>query len=290
VRGTPIALVTRKHWPLWQAAAPQPAMELPLSHAAEAMRAYLRAHGASFFDEIASGTGLLTAQAEDGLNELVAAGLVGADSYGGLRALLLPLARKRRLAARGRRLALHGLAEAGRWSLARGTAAAAAPDVEHIALTLLRRYGVVFRRLLTREPEWLPPWYQLLRVYRRLEAQGHIRGGRFVAGITGEQYALPEAVAALRAARARAPEERLVSLSAADPLNLTGILAPGVRVPALVGNRILLRDGIPVALHVGGHTELLAVLEPAAEWAARNALLRRQMPRPAGSGSRPALM
>jgi ATP-dependent Lhr-like helicase len=293
VRATPIALLSRRNWPRWRAAAPRPAESLPLSHPALAMLAYLRGHGASFFDEIASGSSLLTAQAEDGLAELVGSGLVAADSFSGLRALLLPLARKRRLAARGRRLALHGLAEAGRWSLIRddGARSEAAPDpaldIEHIALTLLRRYGVIFRRLLTREVDWLPPWYELLRAYRRLEAQGRIRGGRFVAGITGEQFALPEAVATLRATRARRQEDRLVSLSAADPLNLTGILSPGARVPALAGNRVLLRDGVPVALHVAGRTELLATMTPAAEWAARNALLRGRMPQ-AARGTRGA--
>ena len=115
---------------------------------------------------------------------------------------------------------------------------------------LLRRYGVVFRRLLTREPHWLPPWHVLLRVYRRLEAQGQIRGGRFVAGISGEQYALPDAVAALRAVR-KQPQRRRAGLvcSAADPLNLLGIVTPGARLAALAGNRFLLRDGVPVAIH-----------------------------------------
>jgi len=104
---------------------------------------------------------------------------------------------------------------------------------EQIAMLLLRRYGVVFRRLLSREPAWLPPWFQLLRAYRRLEAQGHIRGGRFVAGVSGEQYALADAVGALRAVRKRALDGAYVSLSAADPLNLVGIVTPGARVAAL---------------------------------------------------------
>jgi ATP-dependent Lhr-like helicase len=112
---------------------------------------------------------------------------------------------------------------------------------------------------------------------RRLEAQGHIRGGRFVAGLPGEQYALPDAVVSLRAIRKRAPDERLVSLSAADPLNLVGTLLPGPRVPALAGNRILLRDGVPVAVHVAGETQVLASFTPEDEWEARNILLRNRM-------------
>jgi ATP-dependent Lhr-like helicase len=241
------------------------------------MAEYLRLHGASFFDDIASATGLLRSQAESALGELVAAGLVNADSFSGLRALLMPSERKRRLATRRRRVALFGLEDAGRWSLIRRPESEPdANDIENAAEALLRRYGVVFRRLLAREADWLPPWHSLLRVYRRLEAQGHIRGGRFVAGVSGEQYALPEAVGALRAVRRRPHSEQLVSLSAADPLNLLGVLTPGPRVAALAGNRVLLRDGVPVAAHAGGQTDFLVALDPAAEWAARNALLQRR--------------
>jgi ATP-dependent Lhr-like helicase len=139
---------------------------------------------------------------------------------------------------------------------------------------LLRRYGVVFRRLLTREAAWMPPWHQLLRALRRLEAQGKIRGGRFVAGVTGEQYALPEAVGALRAIRRVQQEQRWVSLSAADPLNLAGIVTPGARVPALAGNRLLLVDGVPVATWSAGEIQWLREFAPAEQWRARNALLR----------------
>jgi ATP-dependent Lhr-like helicase len=145
---------------------------------------------------------------------------------------------------------------------------------EYIARVLLRRYGVVFRKLLTREPDWLPPWYELLRVYRRLEARGEIRGGRFVAGFSGEQYALAEAVPMLRAVRRKPKVEQLVSISAADPLNLVGIVTPGARVPALSGNRVLYRDGVPVAAHIGGKTEFFQEIAEADAWAARNALIR----------------
>ena len=139
------------------------------------------------------------------------------------------------------------------------------------------RYGVVFRRVLEREAQWLPPWHALLRVYRRLEAQGTIRGGRFVAGMSGEQYALPEAVTALRAVRRREQTGDLIGLSAADPLNLTGIVTPGPRVPALAGNRVLFRDGVPVAIHAGGQSDFLVAMEPASEWEARQALLRKRL-------------
>ena len=150
--------------------------------------------------------------------------------------------------------------------------------VEHLARTLLRRYGVVFWRLLEREAAWLPPWRDLLRVYRTLERRGEIRGGRFVAGFSGEQYALPAAVGALREIRRKAPTDALVSLSGADPLNLAGILTPGAKVAALTGNRVLYRDGLPVALLAAGEVQFLETLEPATEWQARIALLRSAMP------------
>ncbi|MGH8205672.1 MAG: Lhr family helicase, partial [Steroidobacteraceae bacterium] len=251
---------------------------------AAAMEQYLQHHGASFFDEMRQGAALLPAQAEGALAELVAAGRLSADSFGGLRALLLPLQRKRKLAARGRRTLQFGLEEAGRWSLVHRQAAGALPpaaqaeprrEVEEIAWLLLRRYGVVFRRLLTREGPWLPPWHQLLRAYRRLEAQGHIRGGRFVAGASGEQYALPDAVGALRAMRRRARAGALVTLSAADPLNLVGIITPGPRVAALAGNRLLLRDGEVVATYTGGQVQWLEPLPLPEQWQARNLLLRQ---------------
>jgi ATP-dependent Lhr-like helicase len=278
VRSTPIGLITRKQWPLLQSLTSKAGDTVELSHAAVAMQSYLQTHGASFFDEISSGSNLLASQAEDGLAELVSAGLVTSDSFSGLRAMLIPQDKKRRMAARGRRIALFGLEDAGRWSLIRRTTSELdATAIEQVAWILLRRYGVLFRRLLEREADWLPPWHVLVRALRRLEAQGHIRGGRFVAGIPGEQYALPDAVAALRAMRKRAPSEHLISISAADPLNLVGTLLPGSRVPALTSNRILLRDGVAVATYIGGETNFLAAFTPQHEWEARNALLHKRM-------------
>jgi len=150
--------------------------------------------------------------------------------------------------------------------------------VEHVAQTLLRRYGVVFWRLLAREAAWLPPWRDLLRVYRRLEARGEIRGGRFVAGFSGEQYALPEAVGLLREQRRRPPSGAFVSLSAADPLNLGGILTPGPKVPALTGNRVLFRDGLPIAWLAGGEVRFAGAPDTATQWEARKHLLRSAAP------------
>ncbi len=224
----------------------------------------------------------MRSQAETALGELVSAGLVNADSYSGLRALLIPSDKKRQLVARRRRIALFGLEDAGRWSLIRKPVSSKretsdAEALEQVADILLRRYGVVFRRVLEREADWLPPWHALLRVFRRLEAQGKIRGGRFVAGMAGEQYALPDAVSAMRAIRRQEAKGDFVSLSAADPLNLTGILTPGARVPALTNNRVLYRDGVPVATHAAGQSDFLVPMEPGKEWEARQALLRKRM-------------
>jgi len=149
--------------------------------------------------------------------------------------------------------------------------------VDAIARALLGRWGVVFRALMVREGD-LPPWRDLLRAFRRLEARGEIRGGRFVDGFTGEQFALPEAVAALRAVRRRDPSGTLVAVSGADPLNLAGIVVPGERIAALSGNRVLYRDGIPIAVRVKRDVRFLVDLDPAAAWEARNALLQRRVP------------
>jgi ATP-dependent Lhr-like helicase len=194
------------------------------------------------------------------------------DSFGGLRTLLNPPRHHRRRRAGAR------LTAAGRWSLAKRKRANGAPRngeaerVEQIALTLLHRYGVVFMRMLEREASWLPKWRELLRVYRKLEARGDIRGGRFVSGFSGEQFALPEAVAPLRAIRRRPADDNFVSVSGADPLNLAGILTPGPKLAALAGNRVLYRDGIPIAFLEGNDTRFLELIEPEIENMARLAL------------------
>ena len=301
VRNTPITFVVRRHLRDWRALAQPDSSEEPvqLNTRTRAVADYLKSQGASFFEELLSGTGLLKSEVEEALRELVALGKVQADSFSGLRTLLLP-ADRRRSGRRRRGSALLDIEDAGRWSLlqpvvfassattdqaapslipspsgrGRGEGARTENNTERIARVLLRRYGVVFRKLLTREPDWLPPWYELLRVYRRLEARGEIRGGRFVAGFSGEQYALAEAVPMLRAVRRKPKIEQLVSISAADPLNLVGIVTPGARVPALTGNRLLYRDGVPVAVHAGGKTEFLVEVPENEAWNARNALIR----------------
>jgi ATP-dependent Lhr-like helicase len=218
-------------------------------------------------------TGLLATEAEGALGELVSLGQVTADGFTGLRALLAPDPKRPR---GGRRAAAaYSMEAAGRWSVL--PEAPEEHDVESIAWALLRRWGVVFRRVLDREGD-LPPWYSLLRVYRRLEAQGRIRGGRFVAGFAGEQYALPEAVTALRKSRRQSKTGELLSISAADPLNLVGILTPGQRITATPKNRILFRDGVPIAFREGSETHFLQ--DPSDQrWALTQALQRQSVPR-----------
>lgn len=272
VRGTPIVLLPRRHLSAWHALAsdaPQP----ELSSRAQRVFETLQAHGALFFDELQHDAHLLRSELEDALGELVAVGLVNADSFAGLRALLAPAAKRPRATRQSRGGAfIGGMADAGRWALVRkGPATTVDPTplrrsfdpeaLEHIAMVLLRRYGVVFWRLLDREADWLPPWRDLLRVYHRLEARGEIRGGRFVAGLPGEQFALPEAVGLLREVRKRPLSGEMIAVSAVDPLNQVGTLLPGDRVPAVAGNRILYRDGVPLGLLVAGKPELLAELD-----------------------------
>jgi ATP-dependent helicase Lhr and Lhr-like helicase len=284
VRTTPITLLARRHAGAWASLAPQP-NGVQLGHPAQRVLEVIRQHGASFFYELVEGSGLLRTQVEDALAELVACGLVTSDSFAGLRALLVPSSERRPFGGgrRRRRTATTGMEDAGRWAQVRRAAFEGngrADAIEHIARTLLRRYGVVFWRLIEREADWLPPWRDLLRVFRRLESRGEIRGGRFVAGFAGEQFALPDAVGSLRETRRRPPAGALVSISGADPLNLVGILTPGPRLAALTGNRLLYEDGMPIALLAGGQVQFLQELDPTREWEAHKALLLAAEPGP----------
>jgi ATP-dependent helicase Lhr and Lhr-like helicase len=283
VRSTPIALLARRNARLWSSFADRP--ETPqLTPKAQQVAAFIQEHGASFFDEILEGAHLLPTQVEEALAELVALGIVNSDSFGGLRALLVPSDRRRpnaRDARRKRRIAIFGMQDAGRWALVKkGLGADTGEDIEHVCRTLLRRWGVVFWKVLEREAEWLPPWRQMLMCLRRLEARGEIRGGRFIAGFSGEQFALPDAIGLLRDARRKPNDGEFLSLSAADPLNLVGILTPGARLPSLTGNRVLYRDGLPLAVYAGGEVAFLELLDEKEQWQARNALLRRHVPAP----------
>ncbi len=301
VRTTPIALIKRKNFAVWSSVFPRPAVDsLSLSSTTQAVYDYLTSHGASFFHDLVDGTRLLRSQVEESLAELVANGIITSDSFTGLRALLTPSNRKTRAAARHKhRQPVYEMATAGRWSILPGSAvvspaqvariqfpslaassrveAAGTPAVPAIARTLLLRYGVVFKRLLEREGISLP-WRQLLREYHRLEARGEIRGGRFVAGISGEQFALADAVGLVRSIRRAPMTENMISVSAADPMNLAGIITPGPRFTAHTANRVLYGDGAPIAALESGETRFLVELSKTAEWKAKAALLRKPTP------------
>jgi ATP-dependent helicase Lhr and Lhr-like helicase len=280
IRTTPLALFRRERGEVWRAIQPEPTAErLVLSHAGSTVLATLDARGASFFGDLVNATGLLRTEVEKGLGELVSWGLVVSDSFAGLRALLVPSDRRRpigRLRRRGR-TAPFGVETAGRWSrTGRRSPLPEEPQAEAVAWMLLRRYGVVFRRLVERETT-LVPWRDVLRVYRRLEARGEVRGGRFVGGFSGEQYALPEAVGSLRAVRRAAATGELVAVSGADPLNLVGSIVPGPVVASLAGNRVLYRDGVAVAVREADVTRLLVEASAEERNILEAALVRRRV-------------
>ncbi|MGH9556111.1 MAG: Lhr family helicase, partial [Terriglobales bacterium] len=222
-----------------------------LSHGARAVFDFLRQRGASFFADIVRGTEKLKAEVETALWELVAGGLVTADGFDNLRALIDP----KRRAGQGSGKSTRPRHSTGRWSLlyavdGAGMSVDRSRAVAATCRMLLARYGVVFRDLLAREAV-VPAWRELLIAFRRLEDRGEVRGGRFVSGFLGEQFALPMAVESLRALRRSEPTGETVTISAADPLNLVGILMPGERVPAISGKRVTLRDGVQLGEESG---------------------------------------
>jgi ATP-dependent Lhr-like helicase len=264
VAATPVALFLRDHAEAWQSL--RGSQEVELSERARELLEALRARGASFARDLAAEEGALA--------ELVAAGLITSDGFAGLRSLV-GIAPSARMAGRWSCLSSGGTQSGG------GTGALACDPVETQARTLLRRYGVVFRRLLTREPS-AAPWRELARVYRRLEARGEIRGGRFVHGMSGEQFALPQAVEQLREIRRTPPDGRVVVISAADPLNLTGILTTGERLRAVASNRIAIRDGIALSVMEGDMLRPLVEVEGYASLEVAAALAGRRVPVAAG--------
>jgi ATP-dependent Lhr-like helicase len=252
VGATPIALFLRthgSHWLALRSVDSGPNGRTDLSDAARRLLDHLRTRGASFAPEMRTGCNLSDADCRAALGELVAEGLVVSDGFAGLRAIAGSTSERRSSGD-----------AAGRWSvlptdqhadLSRDDAVAA------LAWTLLSRYGVVFRRLLTREVNGVT-WRELVRVYRTLEARGDIRGGRFVSGMSGEQYALPDAVDRLREVRRSGPDDHLIAVSGADPLNLTGLITLGDRIRASAGTRIVYRNGIPVMAMEGDMLRTLA--------------------------------
>lgn len=346
VKTTPIAIMSRANLDIWQAMARAQLKEADegprktrvgqdapsgktFSNTAQRIEADLLTNGASFFDQIQSRSGLLKAQLEEGLAELVGAGRLNSDSFTGLRALLTPAAKKQGAHRRRRRSPMFGVEEAGRWSLletfaprsadtadteAMATARteteaentrrssatlaiirqprASRPNnsrsgwdvldddqLERLISIYLNRWGVLFRSIIEREL-LAPPWRVLLRALRRLELRGTVRGGRFIAGVGGEQFAFQEAVDGLRsmAKEVAAAKPRYHSLAASDPLNLLNLILPRRKLAKLLNNRVLFEDGIPIAVVESGEVKFLREVAPEKQWALQQALVQKNFP------------
>ena len=346
VKTTPIAIMSRANLDIWQAMARAQLKEADegprktrvgqdapsgktFSNTAQRIEADLLTNGASFFDQIQSRSGLLKAQLEEGLAELVGAGRLNSDSFTGLRALLTPAAKKQGAHRRRRRSPMFGVEEAGRWSLLETFAPRPADTAETEAMTTARteteaentrrspatpaiirqpratrpnnsrsgwdvldddqlerlisiylnRWGVLFRSIIEREL-LAPPWRVLLRALRRLELRGTVRGGRFIAGVGGEQFAFQEAVDGLRsmAKEVAAAKPRYHSLAASDPLNLLNLILPRRKLAKLLNNRVLFEDGIPIAVVESGEVKFLREVAPERQWALQQALVQKNFP------------
>jgi ATP-dependent Lhr-like helicase len=277
VGATPVALFLREHEDAWltlASAGNGGEAAACLDEPARRVLEHLQSRGASFGHELAAATAVKGDDLRRAIADLVASGLVTSDGFAGLRTLIGGPA--------ARHPAPRETEAAGRWSTPRADSTMTRETaVGTYAWTLLRRYGVVFRRLLAREGSTVT-WRELARVYRILEARGDLRGGRFVSGMSGEQFALPEAVDRLREIRRSGDDERLLTISAADPLNLTGIVTPGDRIRASAGNRIVYRNGVPVAAMEGDMLRTLNELEPSVAADAAAAAAGRRVPVIAG--------
>ncbi|HEY5774897.1 MAG TPA: hypothetical protein VIS57_02325, partial [Xanthomonadales bacterium] len=276
VSATPLAIVPRGDMSFWLATPPAVA---PLSDSlAGKVLALLAKHGAMFTSDLEQQAGLLRPQLEQALKTLVAAGAVTADAFSPVRWLLRPEAQKLRRSRQARGRAPN--VPVGRWSIAgagfeQGTGGQGNHGQQRLAVicqSLLRRYGVVFRAVIQRET-LLPPWRELLQYLRRMEDRGEVRGGRFVDGFSGEQFALPEALGLLRQPAESRDKPVFSVISACDPLNLGGLIVPGARTPATIANRILLENGLPVARALGEDLEEFPGISAQARREARPRLL-----------------
>ncbi|GHN00613.1 ATP-dependent DNA helicase [Cytophagales bacterium WSM2-2] len=278
IRTTPVTFISRNKLNAWRS--PETVEEaLQLSPRATLLLETLKKDGASFFDDLVNKTKFFASQVEEAIGELISAGLTTSDSFTGLRALLVPEKYKTN-AGHNQAVDIFSMSYAGRWSLMFSDNKNNDPqiqeeEIETITWALLRRYGVLFRKLVERE-NLAPPWRDLVRKLRTLEDRGQIRGGRFVEGVYGEQFALPEAIVELRKIKNEIQRNVLVSISAADPLNLTGIITPGKRIPSYSGNRVLYRDGIPVAVKESGEIQFL-IEDNTDKWSLQNALLQHSI-------------
>jgi len=263
VSATPVSLLPRASRKIWQRGA-GPDLREDLSENAQRVVAVLMSRGALFADELSECTDLCVADLRKVLAELTWYGLVSSDGIAGLR----QLSRHRRVDQTAE------LSPAGRWSVIPENSLDATDDAvtEDVIWALLRRYGVVCRSVLAREPGVVPPWRLLVPMFRRLEAQGRIRGGRFISGPTGEQFALAEAVDLLRKVRRTGKTGRCVVIGANDPCNLVGTLLPGKRITAVPSNRIIFRDGVCAGVQTGRQVEWLIDLTAEDSWAMRQQL------------------
>ncbi|MEE2705544.1 MAG: DEAD/DEAH box helicase, partial [Planctomycetota bacterium] len=272
-RTAPISLAFREDLPALLPAARE-AYDGTLRGGAASAYDALSERGALFFTQLESLTDLLPSQLEEALRELATLGLVTSDSFAAVRAII----DKRRASGRRRRGRKANAATAnaaGRWSQFPGELPPVErPDyLERWCAQLLLRYGVIFRELLIRESA-APPWRELVGVLRRRELRGQIRGGRFVSGVGGEQYATDEAVSRLRDARENHNPEEWVAISAADPLNLIGIVLPGPRIPSFHTGGLILRDGACIAAKTGNRIEFFENVKPADQFEMTRALHR----------------
>lgn len=306
VKSTPISLVSRRNLDIWQALARAqlPEQDLPqFSAVASRIEADLEQHGASFFDQIQSRSGLLKTQLEDGLAELVSQGRITSDSFTGLRALLTPSHKKPSSRSHRGRRAMFGVEDAGRWSLLETFTLPQSADrpsrhwdvldddqLERLIHIYLRRWGVLIRSVLERE-SFVPPWRVLLTALRKMELRGAIRGGRFVAAVGGEQFALSETVDSLRrfSKKQRDKKQRdkkqssdvtspFYSIAATDPLNLLNLILPNRKLARLKNNRVLYQGGVPLAVLDAGSVHFLKDVEPEQQWRLQQMLLARNFP------------
>jgi ATP-dependent Lhr-like helicase len=271
-----VAIFLREHAEAWQALRitddhPCEVMEEDLNAIEQTVLGALRARGASFTRDLARASGVDDASLSNAIVTLASRGLVTSDSFAGARAIIRRMKQPSSFDSRDDL--------AGRWSATSAAVPSCAWEeaVAMQARALLDRYGVVFRRVLGRETN-LAGWRELTREYRRLEARGEIRGGRFVTGVSGEQFALPAAVERLREVRRAGPDGRLITISAADPLNLTGVLTTGDRIRAITSTRIAYRDGIAVAALEGDYLRSLGDVDSAAAGEVATALAGRRVP------------
>lgn len=278
IRTTPITFIKRESLNYYQAATNPESLQ-SLSVYANQVYQQLHTGGAQFFSQLLERSRLLQSQAEDALTELISFGLVTSDSFTGLRTLLIPDKYYSNHSRRGK--VAFNFQQAGRWwiipaAMPGDMAENNEDQTVYIANMLLKRYGVVFRKLAEKE-RLLFMWYDLLKVYRRMEAQGVIRGGRFVEGYGGEQYALPEAVTMMRAMRDAETINTYISISGADPLNLTGFITSGARVSSLYSNRILYHQGVPLAVREGKEVVFLKEMDEETRWNLKKQLIHRDV-------------